>query len=186
MPRLLSSLIRLFLVVSLASLVTSKPTEGDDFNPVPGDALTDLLSFFDGFLPSQMPDSSITFEAIDSSFLDDIDPISPTILSDSSDFWAAAPKPICKGKNRLPFCCRAAGCTPTSTCENGEILCCCTVDPGDTTDNYHDCEMVELPASDLEASRIQIGVKDNSAIDLFSNDDISQNLFDDLSEIPLS
>ena len=52
------------------------------------------------------------------------------------------------------------------------------MDPRDTTDDYHDCDIVESSYLDLGASRIQIDVN--------GNDDVSENFFDDFSEIPFS
>ena len=183
MRRRVKNLLTLVSLFSLASLVPCRPTEEEDrFDLIQGESSVNSLPFSDGSLKPQLPDpgSPLSFDAIDSAFFNSISPTSPNILSDSSVFAQVAPKTICPGKNRYPFCCGSAGCFYTTACETFESLCCCTVDPNMSSDNYYDCELAN-PGS--EDALIEPGIQPNSFAEFFAYNDPNANLvLDDTSE----
>lgn len=178
MPQRLSDLITLVSVISLASLVTCRPTEEVKYDLIQGESIPDF-AIPDGSLPFQTPesDSEIIFGTAESAVLGNLPSSSPSTLSDFSSFRVAAIDSICPGENRFAFCCGSVSCTFTISCADGESLNCCTVNNGPPeTGKYDECSEAYLLPPGFGGFQSKNDVSDNVITDPSVIENVPQRL----------
>ena len=145
MFQFLSNLVTLVSIVSLASRVNSRPTEGETFNVFQRQISSE--SFFLGSSEPQIFPGSDPILAGENqlAFLNGLPDTSSFTTSPGSSSFLIADGTLCPGENRSAFCCGSSGCSQSSVCGLGETLNCCTIDPS-TAWGYRDCAPVQ-PAS---------------------------------------
>lgn len=150
MPRL-SALVVLVSVVSLASVVTCRPTDTDSFDFIswPGDesvgkplqlaeagfGSTNPLPFDEPFNVALPPDGNFDSNSLIPPLFDDA-----SLTSPSTPFpFDIAEGTLCPGENRYASCCKGDRCVVTYPCDRDEVLKCCTVDPDDVNRTPREC-----------------------------------------------